>query len=154
MKIEFRLPTESDAVDIAAWKYDGEYSFYDNDKTEAKQEWARNIHKEENNFAMYNEKMELIGNCNFDYDEEEGAYYFGVQVKPCYTGKGNGTEIVKAVLNFGREKYTYNTIKLLVAKFNRRAIRVYEKLGFVTVEEFMWFVNNEDKIFIAMQKVY
>lgn len=36
MKIDFRKPTERDARDIAKWKYEGIYSFYDNDKTEAK----------------------------------------------------------------------------------------------------------------------
>jgi len=152
MNIEFRKPTENDAKDIAEWKYEGEYSFYNNDKTEAKKQWASNIHKEENTFAMYNESNELIGNCCFDYDEEDKLYTFGVQMRPSLTGKGMGKEVVSAILSFGRETYKFNEIDLLVAKFNRRAITLYEKLGFKTIDEFVWHVNDEDKEFIAMRK--
>jgi len=152
MNIDFRKPTENDAKDIAAWKYEGEYCFYNNDKTEAKKQWASNIHKEENTFAMYNENNELIGNCCFDYDEEDKLYTFGVQMRPSLTGKGMGKEVVSAILNFGRETYKFNEIDLLVAKFNRRAITLYEKLGFKTIDEFIWNVNGEEKEFIAMRK--
>ena len=152
MNIDFRKPTENDAKDIAAWKYEGVYSFYNNDKTEAKKQWASNIHKEENTFAMYNENNELIGNCCFDYDEEDKLYTFGVQMRPSLTGKGMGTEVVSTILNFGRETYKFNEIDLLVAKFNRRAITLYEKLGFKTIDEFIWHVNGEEKEFIAMRK--
>jgi len=152
MNIDFRKPTENDAKDIAAWKYEGVYSFYNNDKTEAKKQWASNIHKEENTFAMYNENNELIGNCCFDYDEEDKLYTFGVQMRPSLTGKGMGKEVVSAILNFGRETYKFNEIDLLVAKFNRRAITLYERLGFKTIDEFIWHVNGEEKEFIAMRK--
>lgn len=154
MKIDFRKPTESDAKDIATWKYEGIYSFYDNDKTEAKRQWASNIHKEENAFVMYNEKNELIGNCSFDYDEEDNKFMFGVQMRPNLTGKGMGTEVVDTILNFGKEKYKFNEINLLVAKFNKRAITIYEKLGFKTIDEFIWHVNNEEKEFIEMSKTW
>jgi len=154
MNIEFRKPTEGDAKDIALWKYEGIYSFYDNDKTEAKKQWASNIHNEENAFAMYNGKNELIGNCSFDYDDEDNRFMFGVQVRPNLTGKGMGTEVVAAMLNFGRETYGFKEIDLLVAKFNKRAITVYERLGFKTVDEFIWHVNDEDTEFIAMRKTW
>ncbi|MBL4936950.1 GNAT family N-acetyltransferase [Clostridium sp. YIM B02515] len=153
MNIEFRKPLEKDANEIATWKYDGKYSFYDNDKTEAKKEWASNIHKEENTFVIYNESEELIGNFSFDYDDD-GHLMLGVQMKPSFTGRGMGTEIVQSILNFGREIYKFDKIELLVAKFNKRAIRVYEKLGFIKTEEFIWNVNNEEKEFISMKKVY
>jgi [ribosomal protein S18]-alanine N-acetyltransferase len=154
MNIEFKKPSEKDGIEIAAWKYDGEYSFYNNDKTDAKKEWAINIYKEENAFAMYNEKDELIGNCSFDYDDDDEEFMLGVQMRPDLTGKGMGTETVKSILDFGREKYRFNSIELLVAKFNKRAISVYEKLGFEKTDEFVWNVNDEEKEFIAMKKAY
>lgn len=154
MNIEFRKPIKSDAIDIATWKYEGEYSFYDNDKTEAKKQWASNIHNEENTFAIYNEKNELIGNCNFEYDEEDKQFEFGVQMRPIFTGKGMGTEVVTAILDFGKRVYKFNEIVLFVAKFNKRAITIYERLGFKTIDEFMWHVNDEDKKFIKMKKTW
>ncbi len=152
MRIEFRKPTKEDGQSIVTWRYEGIYSFYNNDKTEAKKQWALNIHKEEYAFVMYDEENKLIGNCSFDYDDNQ--YMFGIQMRPDLTGKGMGTEIVKAILEFGKEKYKFDNIELLVAKFNERAIRVYEKLGFEKVDEFMLHVNNEDKEFIAMKKVW
>jgi ribosomal-protein-alanine N-acetyltransferase len=152
MDVKFRKPTESDAKDIASWKYEGIYSFYDNDKTEAKKNWAINIHNEENTFSIYNDTDELIGNCCFDYDEDHKVYTFGVQMRPSLTGKGLGTEVVEAILNFGRDTYKFNEIDLLVAKFNKRAIRLYEKLSFNTIEEFILNVNDEEKEFFAMRK--
>jgi ribosomal-protein-alanine N-acetyltransferase len=154
MNIEFRKPIESDSRDITGWKYEGVYSFYDNDKTEAKKAWANNIHNEENTFVMYNEKNELIGNCSFNYNDEDKIYVFGVQMRPSLTGKGMGTETVKAILDFGRGIYKFNELGLLVAKFNKRAITIYEKLGFTTIDEFVWYVNEEEKEFIAMKKTW
>jgi len=154
MNIEFRKPTENDAKDISTWKYEGIYSFYNNDKTEAKRKWASNIHNEENTFVMYNEKNELIGNCSFNYDCDDKVFMFGVQMRPSLTGKGLGTKVVETILNFGKETYKFNELDLLVAKFNRRAITIYERLGFKTKDEFIWHVNDEEKEFIAMRKTW
>jgi len=154
MNIEFRKPTEKDAIDIATWKYEGEYSFYDNDKTEVKKQWVMNIHQEENAFVLYNEKNELIGNCSFDYDEEHKEYMLGLQMRPNLTGQGKGIEYVKSIIDFGKKKYKFNSLVLLVAKFNERAIKIYKKLDFNTIEEFTCEVNGEVKDFIAMKKVF
>ncbi|MFR1707405.1 MAG: GNAT family N-acetyltransferase [Clostridium sp.] len=152
MEFKFKKPTEVDAKHIATWKYEGKYSFYNNDKTEAKQQWALNIHKEENTFAIYNEKDELIGNCSFDFDD--GEFILELQMKPDLTGGGTGTEFVRAILNFGKNTYNFNEVSVLVAKFNERAIKIYKKLGFEKTEEFIWKVNGEEKEFIAMVKNY
>lgn len=63
-----------------------------------------------------------------------------------------GTEIVEAIIAFGRKEYKFNKIALFVAKFNRRAITIYERLGFKTIDEFIWNVNDEKKEFLAMRK--
>ena len=103
---------------------------------------------------MYNEENELIGKCGFDYDKEDEIFSLGVQMKPSLIGKGFGTEVVEAILKFGKETYKFNEIDLLVAKFNKRAMKVYEKLGFKITDEFTWYVNEEEKEFIAMKKVF
>lgn len=152
MKVQFKKTIEVDSKEIATWKYDGEYSFYDNDKTEAKQEYILNMHNEKDVYVIYDENNELIGHCSFDYDEEDKEFSLGVQMKPSFTGRGMGTEVVEKIISFGRETYGFNELVLLVAKFNKRAIKVYENLGFQWVEEFTWFVNNEEKEFFKMKK--
>lgn len=149
MKLEFRVPTKSDVEDILTWKFEGIYSFYDNDIDVNKMEWIKSIVDSDNDFAIYDEHNRLIGNCGFEYIDE--FFCVGVQMRPDITGKGFGTEFVKAIVEFGKQKYNLEHIDLMVAKFNKRAIRVYEKLGFKVVEEFVNTIRGNDYDFMAMR---
>jgi len=62
--------------------------------------------------------------------------------------------LLHIVFNWGKETYKFNELDLLVAKFNKRAITIYERLGFKTIDEFIWHVNDEEKEFIAMRKTW
>ncbi len=149
MKLEFRVPTKSDVEDILTWKFEGIYSFYDNDIDVNKMEWIKSIVDSDNDFAIYDEHNRLMGNCGFEYIDE--FFCVGVQMRPDITGKGFGTEFVKAIVEFGKQKYNLEHIDLMVAKFNKRAIRVYEKLGFKVVEEFVNTIRGNDYDFMTMR---
>lgn len=149
MKLEFRVPTKSDVEDILTWKFEGIYSFYDNDIDVNKMEWIKSIVDSDNDFAIYDEHNRLIGNCGFEYIDE--SFCVGVQMRPDITGKGFGTEFVKAIVEFGKQKYNLEHMDLMVTKFNKRAIRVYEKLGFKIVEEFVNTIRGNDYDFMAMR---
>lgn len=152
MKFDFRIPKEENSLQIATWKYENEYSFYSNDKTKEKEEWALNIHTEEDAFTIFDESGKLVGHCSFD--DEDGEIILGLQMNPSFTGQGNGHEFVKAILDFGKKKYGYDKISLYVATFNKRAIRVYEKLGFYIIDDFTWEMYNEEIEFFVMEKSY
>jgi len=152
MNFEFRTPTKNDVQDILTWKYEGIYSFYDNSIQKEKIESIENFIDSDNNFSIYNEYNELIGNCSFYYIEE--FFCVGLQMRPDITGKGFGTEFVKSIINFGKQKYNLNYLDLTVAKFNSRAIKVYEKLGFKVIEEFVNIIRGNDYDFIAMRLVF
>ncbi len=152
MKLEFRVPTKSDLDDILTWKYDGKYSFYDNDIQKEKMEWIESFVDSDDNFSIYNDSNKLVGNCSFYYIEE--FFCVGLQMKPELTGKGFGVEFAKSIIDFGREKYKFNYIDLIVAKFNNRAIKVYEKLGFKVIEEFVNTIRENDYDFLAMRLVF
>ena len=149
MKLEFRVPVKSDIEDILTWKYDGIYSFYDNSIQKEKIEWIESFIDSDNDFSIYNEQNELVGNCSFYYIEE--FFCLGVQMRPELTGKGFGTEFVRAIINFGKKKYNLSYIDLTVAKFNKRAIKVYEKLGFKFVEEIVNTIRANDYDFLIMR---
>lgn len=149
MKLEFRAPIKSDIEDILTWKYDGIYSFYDNSIQKEKIEWIESFIDSDDNFSIYNEQNELVGNCSFYYIEE--FFCLGVQMRPELTGKGFGTEFVKAIINFGEKKYNLSYIDLTVAKFNKRAIKIYEKLGFKIVEEIVNTIRGNDYDFLIMR---
>ncbi|WP_346935478.1 GNAT family N-acetyltransferase [Clostridium sp.] len=152
MKLEFRVPTKSDVDDILTWKYDGIYSFYDNDIQKEKIEWIKSFVDSDDNFSIYNDNNKLVGNCSFYYIEE--FFCVGLQMQPELTGKGFGIEFAKAIIDFGREKYKFNYIDLTVANFNNRAIKVYEKLGFKVIEEFVNTIRGNDYDFLAMRLVF
>lgn len=152
MKFEFRVITKSDVSEFLTWKYDGIYSFYDNSIDKNKIEWINSFIDSDNNFSIYNESNKLVGNCSFYYIEE--FFCVGVQMRPDITGKGFGTEFVKSIIDFGRQKYSYDYIDLTVAKFNKRAIKVYKKLGFKVIEEFVNTIRGADYDFMAMRLVF
>lgn len=152
MKLEFRVPTKSDVDDILTWKYDGKYSFYDNDIQKEKMEWIESFIDSDDNFSIYNDNNKLVGNCSFYYIEE--FFCVGLQMRPELTGKGFGVEFAKSIVDFGREKYKFNYIDLTVAKFNNRAIKVYEKLGFKVIEEFINTIRGNDYDFLAMRLTF
>ncbi|WP_226579628.1 GNAT family N-acetyltransferase [Halobacillus litoralis] len=60
----------------------------------------------------------------------------GLGLAPALTGKGKGKVFCGAVLDFIEEKDPGIPIRLSVATFNRRAIRLYRSLGFVQDEFF------------------
>ncbi|MEW8995292.1 GNAT family N-acetyltransferase [Clostridium sp.] len=152
MKLEFRVPTKGDVDDILTWKYDGIYSFYDNDIQKEKMEWIESFVDSDDNFSIYNDNNKLVGNCSFYYIEE--FFCVGLQMRPELTGKGFGIEFAKAIVDLGREKYKLNYIDLTVAKFNNRAIKVYEKLGFKVIDEFVNTIRGNDYDFLAMRIVF
>ncbi|WP_291579723.1 GNAT family N-acetyltransferase [Clostridium sp. UBA6640] len=149
MKFEFRAPIKSDIEDILTWKYEGIYSFYDNSIQKEKIESIKRSIDSDNDFSIYNEHNELVGNCSFYYIEE--FFCLGVQMRPELTGKGFGTEFVRSIINFGKKKYNLSYIDLTVAKFNKRAIRVYEKLGFKFIEEIVNTIRGNDYDFLIMR---
>jgi ribosomal-protein-alanine N-acetyltransferase len=152
MKYDFRKVTNKDVEDILTWKYEDEYSFYDNSIQKEKIDWIKGLPEEDKAFSIYNEHKELVGNCSFYYIEE--FFCVGVQMKPHITGKGFGTEFVDSIINFGKQKYNLSHIDLTVAKFNKRAIKIYEKLGFKVVEEFVNTIRGGDYDFVAMRLVF
>lgn len=57
-------------------------------------------------------------------------------MNPKMVGKGNGFELCSFILRYIEKNYIGSPIRLTVAKFNQRAIHLYEKLGFVKKDEF------------------
>jgi len=98
--------------------------------------------------SVYDERGDLTGYFCFGEDaqvaagkrlgvyEVEPALDLGLGMRPDLTGMGLGEAFVHAGLRFAREIYSPPAFRLTVATFNGRAIRVYERAGFETVETF------------------
>jgi ribosomal-protein-alanine N-acetyltransferase len=144
LRFTLKQITPDDARAISRWRYGEPYSVYDGDPTslDSLLEPRFLYH------SVFDERGELAGYFCFGEDarvaagrrlgvyEREPALDVGLGMRPDLTGRGLGEEFVRAGLHFAKETYSPPAFRLTVAAFNRRAIRVYEIVGFETVETF------------------
>jgi [ribosomal protein S18]-alanine N-acetyltransferase len=120
MKLEIRSASAETFEDMAAWRYEPPYDFYDGDQDP--------VVNPERFFAAVGEDGTLVG---FYYLEAKGDdVEIGLGLRPELTGRGLGGEFLQAGLGFLRGRYPGRPVILNVAAFNKRAIKVYERAGF------------------------
>lgn len=146
---EFRKVSNNDVEDMLTWKYDGVYSFFDNDLSQGKIDYIKSFPLDENAYSIYNKEDLLIGNCNLYLNDK---VTFSIQMRPSLTSQGRGKEFLEAFLLFAKQKYNLKNIGLSVLKFNERAIRLYNNLNFKVVSEFIGKTVKGDMEFISMEK--
>ncbi|MBS4536991.1 GNAT family N-acetyltransferase [Clostridium sp. D2Q-11] len=150
---------------IDNWKYGEEYQVYDYvNETELlldEENWGHG------KFAVLDEKDELVGEFTIEFfkegeeDSEDEGYvehrvvrsnpkstyemWVGWGLKPELCGKGLGEKFVASCIDFAIEEYNYKGeyVHFGVASFNKRAIKVYERLGFETFRTCEGEISNE-----------
>jgi [ribosomal protein S18]-alanine N-acetyltransferase len=144
----FQKMTQQEAEEIAIWEYEGIYSFYnmENDKEDL-EEFMSEERRGDSYFSVY-EGEELVG--FFSYYPMETRMCIGLGMKPSLTGSGRGLAFVQEGLQFGYERFGAFAYALAVATFNKRAIRLYEKVGFVPVHTYMQETNGGEYEFLYM----
>jgi [ribosomal protein S18]-alanine N-acetyltransferase len=151
MLFHFKPMTVDAANAIAQWHYPGIYKFYDLDEDPEDHEEFLDPDTWENAlFAVVNEGQELVG--FFLFEQEDDSLELGLGLHPAYTGKGNGEAFILAGLKYANQQFQPSIYHLSVATFNQRAIRLYERLGFVKGNAFIQQTNGGDHEFIRMTK--
>jgi [ribosomal protein S18]-alanine N-acetyltransferase len=157
MHLHIEKMTENKARHILNWKYEEPYDLYNNEVSdEALKEMLDGSY-----YALLNEQNDIVGffcigkNAQVPVGHQFDVYAdsfvdMGLGMDPSLVGKGNGTEFCTFIIQFIEEQYVGTPIRLTVAKFNKRAIHLYEKLGFVPVAEF----TNHTTEFMTMIKDY
>lgn len=112
--------TPDDFADYEQWHYQPPYDFYDSDQEP--------VLNPERYFAVRDDAGALIGFLYFE--PKDDVLEYGLGLRPDLTGKGLGFDFFSAGLDFGRERYRPSLVRLFVAAFNERAIKVYERAGF------------------------
>lgn len=103
-----------------------------------REEWIDQTHKQAKEgigytFAIINKKSEeFLGTCSLKRINfvNRGAFLSISIHNPVNHNKGYGTDAMKCLLRFGFEILNLHRIELHVYDFLKRAIHVYEKLGF------------------------
>jgi ribosomal-protein-alanine N-acetyltransferase len=121
---------QSEALEIAdRWKYGGEYAFYDmTADPEDYEELVTPALRGNRYFSVYSGD-DLTG--FFCVEQEGGDIEIGLGLRPDLTGRGRGGAFLEEILRFVQENYSFEKIRMDVASFNQRAIKVYERAGFV-----------------------
>lgn len=150
MRFDIEPLSQSDAEAIASWHYEGEYAFYDAEAdAEDLAELLDPALRGDTMFAVRDDAGELVGFFAFQITDD--VVDFGLGLHPDLTGKGLGEHFVRAGLDFAQSRFSPKTIQLRVAAFNKRAIKVYERVGFREVEHYMNRTNGGEFEFILME---
>lgn len=144
---------ENFAKEILNWKYESPYDFY-NLNSDSTKEFLENKYycvidksnEELIGFFCIGESAQVPTGSQFGA-YSEGLVDIGIGMKPELTGRGNGSNFFSFILR-QIQKNSHTPLRLTVAKFNHRAIHLYEKFGFVKTVEFM----NKSTGFITMVK--
>lgn len=79
------------------------------------------------------ERGRCIGSAGFHYlsrEDRSATYRIGIFDPACHS-RGIGTQVTRLLLGYGFDVMGLHRIDLKVLEYNRRAIRCYEKCGFV-----------------------
>jgi len=150
----FRLRplTQADAEAISGWHYPEPYSFYDwSADVDDLGELLDPVLRGDAYVAVDDAEGELIGHFSFKA-KAPGTIEIGLGLRPDRTGRGLGASFVEAALEHGRSAYGAERFTLAVASFNRRAITVYERAGFVATRTYQHRTNGGEWEFIEMQR--
>ncbi|UCZ54237.1 GNAT family N-acetyltransferase [Bacillus shivajii] len=124
---EWKWMTNEEAMAIVQWEYDGEEAFYNIDDGSDDIDEFLNPFNWNHYIAIY-ESGELIGYCIFLPKD----VIVGMQLvlRPDLIGQGRGESLIAYVMNIAKERYEPKKLTFHIPKFNKRALKATEKLGF------------------------
>ena len=153
--MKVRKIDEKQAVEILGWRYEKPYDFYNQeDSTQGRAELLNGTYH-----AVVDEEGQLFGffcigmSAQVPAGHGAGVYGedcidIGLGMHPARTGQGAGHTFCTFILGQINARHPGKPVRLTVASFNRRAIRLYEKLGFVQQHAF----STDASDFITMSR--
>jgi len=135
--------TVEDFAEWSTWRYDPPYDFYDTD--------VDPVTNPERFFAARDEGDAFVG--FYYFEQKDDVLEYGLGLRPDLTGRGLGLDFFRVGLEFGRERYRPSLVRLHVAAFNERAIKVYERAGFHEISRHVrTFARFGDVEFVTMDE--
>ena len=123
-----------------------DYNFPDLNQREIV-EWfeAKTGKKSKKCYGILNGEGEVIGYLTIkDIRKIRKSAVLGIVFDPNHLNQGYGTETILVFLKYFFNKLKMKTMYLDVARFNKRAIRCYEKCGFGIISEYKEKWDNYD----------
>lgn len=132
--------------------------------------WCYHKIKNKNNryFSVFNEENRFIGYMGIkNIRKIFRDSVLGIVFDPNYVNKGYGTESIITFLDYYFNEMDMKRLYLEVAKFNKRAMRCYEKCGFKIVDSYLveffdqsidtnnpYYVKEKSSFVIRNKKIY
>lgn len=136
------------------WRYPAPYEFYNTPVPYYEESLAEIMDNQAGElfFSVYLAD-EFYGIFSYQLLEDE-RMEIGLGIRPEDCGKGQGLEMTHKAIEFARVHLGFtDCLCLQVADFNKRAIKVYERAGFVKTGEVLALSFNEVVNFIQMELV-
>ena len=113
-----------------------------------------NKRKNENKFFAYLKDTninEYVGYINYHYNKNENKYYCGILIESKYRGKGYSKPGLKLLCDYAKEHGVtelYDDFEI-----DRNGIKIFEDLGFKTVNKYNAKRFNKDIEIVVVKKV-
>lgn len=151
MRYRFEPMSDGQARTVGGWHYDPPYDFYNWEADEDDlAELLDPDRRAGRYFAVLDNREDLVG--FFACITEGDTVEVGLGLRPDLTGRGLGLAFLTAGLEFARERYAPTRVRLAVAAFNERAIRVYERAGFRRGQSYPHRTNGGVHEFLRMER--
>ncbi|GAC1545434.1 MAG: GNAT family protein [Herpetosiphon sp.] len=160
MQFHIGAMTLEAATEIARWHYTAPYDQYDppanafeasiNALLEPSNRYVSLVDDEARlvGFACFGEEAQVAGG---DYRNGD-ALDVGFGLRPELTGQGHGSSMLAAIMAHCWEGAAApRRLRLTVAAWNERAIRVYSRAGFVAQQTFRR-LGDENRLFVVMTR--
>jgi [ribosomal protein S18]-alanine N-acetyltransferase len=157
MPFAFRPLDEESARTILYWKYEAPYDIYNLARPEPEETLRYLLDPQYAFYGIYEPQGDLEAFCSFGPDGRvSGGEYstpaldIGLGLRPDLTGHGHGSRYVNAVIEFASSTYKPDRLRVTIAAFNHRALRLWEKAGFQVEQKFKGGWDNRD--FVVLTK--
>ena len=139
--LQLKLLSEADARSILEWRYNPPYDWYN--PPPLSDEAVANLIDPQWQFHSIKAGDASVAYASFGNDGRvtggdysDPAIDIGLGLAPALTGRGLGAIVLQAILDFAKTTFQSPAARLTVARFNQRAIRLYDRLGFEPTQEF------------------
>jgi len=132
-----------DARDILEWTYAPPYDVYNIMPEDQKTALKSFCDPSNRYYAVRDDQGNPVAFCCFGHDAQvPGGMYtadaldVGLGVRPDLTGRGLGRAFVGAVIEFAEATFSPQRLRVTIAAFNGRALRVWRSAGFLPILTF------------------
>ena len=135
MEFIFRPINEEDANVIISYKHGNDFKCFDSEKQASDIDTLLSSN-EVDFFVAVNDEEEIIGFSEVTFDEE-GIMEMSGALLPEYAGEGLGYDFLTQCIDYLVDQYDYDksTLITLIKPEDRRAVKVFERVGFQIIQE-------------------